>query len=58
MRTGTVPLCRRCHAALTRALLQAQVGMMSHTSDPNERLRRIMRAVSVFLWQAAEEPDP
>jgi hypothetical protein len=58
VRFGTVPLCRRCHVVLTRALYQAQGDMMSYTSDPNERLQRIVRAVSVFLWQAAEELDP
>lgn len=56
MATFTVALCRPCHVALTKALGQGRVDMR-YTPDPTERLRRILRAVAIFLWQAAEESD-
>jgi hypothetical protein len=52
----TVDLCRECHVRLTNALLQGRVDMR-YTPDRHERLRRIVRAVAMLLWQATEETD-
>jgi len=49
----TLPLCRIHHVRVTRALQRADVDM-SYTADEAERLRRGLRAMSVFLWEFTE----
>lgn len=51
----TIPLCRKHHVQVTKALQNAGV-QMSHTPDVSERRKRAIQAISVFLWILMEQP--
>jgi hypothetical protein len=50
----TIPLCRKHHVQITRALRNAGVEM-SHTPHMKERHKRAIQATLVFLWILLEE---
>jgi hypothetical protein len=49
----TVPLCRIHHGRMTEMLRLSGVEM-GYTSDPQERLQRVRRAILVFNWMILE----
>jgi hypothetical protein len=49
----TAPLCQACHAQATENLRQGDVDMR-YTPDSRERVRRALKATSVFMRMLAE----
>jgi hypothetical protein len=55
----TIPLCERHHQEVSIAIRRADAEMMRDTTDRTERLRRIVMACSVLMWQACKHlQDP
>ena len=50
----TIPLCEPHHQEVSIAIQRAYGEMMRFTSDRTERLRRIVMACSVLMWQACK----
>jgi hypothetical protein len=50
----TIPLCEPHHKEVSIAIQRAYAEMMRYTSDRTERLRRIVMACSVLMWQACK----
>lgn len=50
----TIPLCKEHHQEVSIAIQRADSEMMRHTSDQTERLRRVVMACAVLLWQACK----
>jgi len=50
----TIPLCEPHHLEVSIAIQRADAEMMRYTSDRTERLRRIVMACSVLMWQACK----
>ena len=56
----TIPLCEPHHREVSIAIQRAYSEMMRYTSDRTERLRRIVMACTVLMWQACnhlENPE-
>jgi len=51
----TIPLCELHHQEVSIAIRRANAEMMRYTSDRTERLRRIVMACSVLMWQACKD---
>jgi hypothetical protein len=51
-----LPLCIPHHRKVTAALFHARIDM-TFTPDRHERLRRVLRAVMVFVWQLLDEDE-
>ena len=50
----TIPLCEEHHQEVSIAIQRAYSEMMRYTSDRTERLRRIVMACTVLMWQACQ----
>ena len=50
----TIPLCEPHHQEVSTAIQRAYSEMMRYTDDRTERLRRIVMACSVLMWQACK----
>ena len=51
----TIPLCAPHHQEVSIAIQRADDEMMRYASDRTERLRRIVMACSVLMWQACQQ---
>jgi hypothetical protein len=58
----TIPLCGEHHNRVTRAIeqmgRQSGVGLMQHTDDAAERVRRARLAALIFQWFVEEIVNP
>ncbi len=50
----TIPLCETHHREVSISMQRADGEMMRYTSDRSERLRRIVMASTVLMWQACK----